>query len=118
MGSNPCKLKINIIMSEKIRKLVHREISHFSHYILEESNIILEEQRKISVQISLQRACRIIRGSQINKRLLSDFVNAIDKIRFKETPKTKKFKQEIYEAYKIYNDYYTDRGVRKLSKIQ
>lgn len=101
-------------MSEKIRELVQRGPSYFINYILDESNIILKEQRKIDVQINLRKACRIIRGRQIEKKIIFNFINAIDKIRFKETSKTRKFKQEIYEVYNIYNDYYTDDGVRKL----
>lgn len=100
-------------MTKKIQKLVRLGNVYITDYILNECNLILEEQRKIDVQINLRKACQIIRGQQLTKQRILEFVNALNDIHFNETLKIKKFKNEINEIYTLYEEYYTNNGIRK-----
>jgi hypothetical protein len=97
-----------------VRYNLHKSTTNLKFYLLEYCEILLEEQRKLNIQISLTLACNKFRGTNtVTKQVLIDFAKKINSLDFVETENVKKFKHDLQKSIDIYSEYYDENGYKR-----
>lgn len=110
--------------NEKIIQLLETSTDQLYWYLLDYCDKILEEQRRLDIQIRLSKACQEFRSTRtkygrdsyidFKKSDLEDFYNKIQQISLNQTENVINFKKDLELSIKNFNLYYDeDTGIRK-----
>lgn len=93
---------------------------HLHKHLLSYCEKLLDEQRKLNIQLALSKACYSFRGiKKLSKEDIEEFFNKINKISFIETETVKVFKKDLLLSIEIFNNYYDkNTGIRKSKKTR